>query len=274
MFLERLDAPILGTEYYKPNGTATDMPNCTKYCHDRSQESCQNPSLKMFKDSGASGFPEADNWLDKTILPTGNDPKAGSVAVFSNNGGSKHVAFVERVNDDGTVLITDSRYDDDKSLRNDRFWRMVDNVVLKVGKIPTISGVGELLGFMYLPIKDLRVNRDSTISQLEIVKHGVRCRENYGKNSAIVNEGCYVPLGIYDVLETREADGYIWCRVDDSSWIAHDDSWSNLYLVDTDDFDKELTRFVNMMKNEHSNYVAIKQGLSDIQVILERLMKL
>lgn len=274
MYLERLDAPIISTEYYQNLGNDNDMPNCTKYCHDRSQESCENPTLKMFKTHSAEGFPDADKWLQDTILVTGDDPKIGSVAVFNNVGGTMHVAFVERVNDDGTVLLSDSRYDPDKSLRNDRFWRLIDNVTLKVGKIPTVAGIGELMGFMYLPIKDLRVNRDETRSQLEIKKHGVRCRSSYGKTSPIVNEGCYVPLGIYDVLDTMEADGYIWCKLEENHWVAYDDSWGKLYLVDTDNFDVILDKFVKVMKDEHHSLIAMKQGLQDIDTIIERLMKL
>ena len=80
MFLERLDKPVLNTTYYVPNNNVNDMPNCTKYCHDRSQEACENVNLELFKDRGTRGFPSAENWLKESALPTGNNLKQGSVA--------------------------------------------------------------------------------------------------------------------------------------------------------------------------------------------------
>lgn len=276
MFLERLDPPKIGTKYYRNNGNLNDMPNCTKYSHDRAQEACEDKELKLFTDRVPNGFPPADEWNDHSSYATGSVPKVGSVASFSNTGGTMHVCFIERVNPDGTCLISDSRYDDDKSLRNERFWRTIDNVSFKAGQIPGgIPGVGELIGFQYLPIDDIRTSRDETKTQLEIIKTKVNCRSSYGLNSPIVNEGCYVPEGIYDVLETRQCDGYLWCKVQEGHWIAYDDKWANLYDVKTqDDFEDVLNRFVKAMRDEHNDSVAIRQGLSDVKTIIERLLKL
>lgn len=282
MILERLDKPILNSKYYIPNNNENDMPNCTKYCHDRAQEVCEDVNLKLFKDISVKGFPMADKWLEHSALPTGTEVKPFSVACFSGNGGSIHVAFIERVNKDGTVLISDSRSDEDKSLRNERFWRLLDNVSLKVGKIPTISGVGELLGFQYLPVKDIRTTRNAKKPQLEVFKTRLRCRSSYGLSAPIANEGCYVPVGIYDVLDTKEADGHTWCLVDvDHSkdtqyWVAHDPSWARLYMPEaiTDDFDEILNELVSRIRKEHQTNIAIKESLNQIADIIVKLSKL
>lgn len=285
MILERLDRPVLNTEYYVPNNDENDMPNCTKYCHDRAQEICENIFLKLFKNISEKGFPMADKWVEYSALPTGTELKPFSIACFSGVGGSIHVAFIERVNSDGTCLISDSRSDPDKTLRNDRFWRLVDNVTLKVGKIPTgISGVGELLGFQYLPVKDIRTKRDAEKTQLEVSKTRLRCRSSYGLNAPIINEGCYVPVGIYDVLETKEADGYTWCLVDvdplkdEQYWVAHDPSWAKLYkvepIVPADDFEKDLEKFVASVRKEHKTNIVIKESLQQIAEIIAKLSKL
>lgn len=278
MILERLDKPILNTKYYIPNNNENDMPNCTKYCHDRAQEACENIELKLFKDIGVKGFPMADKWLEHSALPTGTEVKPFSIACFSGVNGSIHVAFIERVNSDGTCLISDSRSDEDKSLRNDRFWRLLDNVTLKIGQIPTIAGVGELLGFQYLPVKDIRTKRNAEKTQLEVFKTRLRCRSSYGLNAPIINEGCYVPVGIYDVLDTKEADGYTWCKVEENHWIAHDKSWANLYKVEpiipTDDFEENLERFVASVRKEHNTNIVIKESLQQIAEIIAKLSKL
>lgn len=55
----------------------------------------------------------AISWLSlarRAGLPTGNTPQAGAVLYHKNLGGLGHVAFVEKVNDDGSALISDMNY--------------------------------------------------------------------------------------------------------------------------------------------------------------------
>ena len=55
----------------------------------------------------------AISWLNlarKAGLPTGNVPQSGAVLYHKNLGGLGHVAFVERVNPDGSALISDMNY--------------------------------------------------------------------------------------------------------------------------------------------------------------------
>lgn len=55
----------------------------------------------------------AISWLSlarKAGLPTGNTPQAGAVLYHKDIGGLGHVAFVEKVNDDGSALISDMNY--------------------------------------------------------------------------------------------------------------------------------------------------------------------
>lgn len=43
-------------------------------------------------------------------LPTGTEPRTGAVAWHSNIGGYGHVAFVEKANEDGSMLLSDMNY--------------------------------------------------------------------------------------------------------------------------------------------------------------------
>jgi peptidoglycan endopeptidase LytE len=55
----------------------------------------------------------AISWLSlarRAGLQTGNTPQAGAVLYHKNIGGLGHVAFVERVNDDGSAMISDMNY--------------------------------------------------------------------------------------------------------------------------------------------------------------------
>lgn len=43
-------------------------------------------------------------------LPTGTEPRAGAVLWHANIGGLGHVAYVEKINEDGTLLVSDMNY--------------------------------------------------------------------------------------------------------------------------------------------------------------------
>lgn len=43
-------------------------------------------------------------------LPTGDEPRAGAVLWHANLGGLGHVAYVEKMNDDGSMLVSDMNY--------------------------------------------------------------------------------------------------------------------------------------------------------------------
>lgn len=60
-----------------------------------------------------SNLGNAITWLSvarRAGLPTGNIPQAGAVLYHKNIGGLGHVAFVEKVNEDGSALISDMNY--------------------------------------------------------------------------------------------------------------------------------------------------------------------
>ena len=55
----------------------------------------------------------AISWLSVSRaagLPTGDVPQAGAVLYHKNIGGLGHVAFVEKINEDGTALVSDMNY--------------------------------------------------------------------------------------------------------------------------------------------------------------------
>ena len=233
MYLERLSVDGISTSpFYIPGGkfntsppnSDVQMPNCTMYCYCRSFEATDaTKPYPIARDT--LGFGNAKTWYSLSPLPKGNKLKNGSIAVFDGNCG--HVAFVERVIDDTHALITESQYDSNKNLRNYKYWqkRIVE---LKVGKA-TLSGVGELLGFLYLSIDDIRVERNSNKEQIEITKEMVNVRGT--ANGNLVRPGCYAPMGIYDVLSKQKVEGYTWYRLDKANWVREGD-WLTYYPVD------------------------------------------
>ena len=251
MYLERLSVSgISQSKYYQSKtfnkglGTDLDMPDCTQYDVCRTMEACQvvDKPFLMFKNRSAGGYPDAENWYADTILPKGKDIKTGAIVCFDN-----HVAFIERVNVDGTCLITDSRYDTNKSLRNDRYWRKLDGIKLKVGNKPNISGIGKVLGFIYPPIKDVRTKRNKAIEQIELIEDYVNVRNK--PNGDLVCEGCYAPVGLYNVISKQNVDGYVWYEIDTNCFVRSGE-WLIHYDIEesNEDLKKEIEELKKRLK--------------------------
>lgn len=238
MYLERLSKTGMeSSKYYQTRtfnhalGGEDDLPNCTQYDVSRGYQAClvDEPFL-MFKGRSAGGYPEADNFYKDTILPKGSVLKPGSFACFDN-----HVAFIERVNADGTCLLTDSRYDTNKSLRNDRYWRKMDGIKLVVGKKPNIANIGKFQGCIYLPISDIRVTRDESKEQILIKEDMVNVRVK--PNGDLVEAGCYAPMGTYNVLDIKNDGEYTWYQLEKSCWVR-DGEWLTYYPIEENELQR------------------------------------
>ena len=85
--------------YPQIHGRGSSNGNCTAYCWGRACEYYGKDVANQLPTCDAGG------WFARWNGNKGQTPKAGSIAVWDG-----HVAFVERVNDDGTILISQSSY--------------------------------------------------------------------------------------------------------------------------------------------------------------------
>lgn len=236
MYLERLSPSGMDNKYYLPQGdfntspsdSDIQMPNCTMYAYLRAFESV-NASKPFPIARSTLGFGNAKTWFNQSPLKKGNEIRTGSIACFNGNYG--HVAFVERKIDNNHALISESQYDADKSLRNYKYWnkRIVE---LEVGKA-TLTGVGELQGFLYLDIDDARVGN----GKVEITEDYVNVRSE--PNGHLVLAGCYCPMGIYNYYQRKNVDGYNWYEIDLGCWVR-EGTW--LKVLEEDDLLNDLRK--------------------------------
>ena len=223
MFLTRLNIFEPDNPYYVQGGkfntfsADVQMPNCTAYAYLRMEEMMELTEPNNYLISKDGGFPNAKNWYKTTPLPKGEQMREGSIAVFDGNYG--HVAAVEKILDSNHAIITQSQYDSNKARRDYKYWeRRVAE--LTVGKA-TLAGIGKLIGFIYPPIADRRVKRDESKEQIEVIDDFVNVRD--AANGKIKNAGCFCPAGIYNVLNSKEADGFVWYKLDSKCWVRDGD---------------------------------------------------
>lgn len=270
MFLQRMSKGGMETSPYyqnttfnKAKGTITDLPNCTCFCQCRSYEALELANaIPMFVGYSAGGYPNAKNWYDKTTFPKGKELKSGSIAVFDGNYG--HVAFVEQKLDSNHALISQSQYDDNKSLRNYKYYESRE-VELTVGKA-TLSGIGKLIGFIYLPIEDIRTQRNTFVDQIEITEDMVNVRIQ--PNGDLYQQGCYIPRGIFNALESRSDGTYKWFKVEENHWVREGE-WLKFYPgVEQSDLEKENAELKEQNEQLRTELAVANDQLDEIRRIV------
>ena len=240
MWMPRLNVFADDNKYYKTKtfnkglGTDNDIPNCTQYAVSRTYEAGEvDQPYIMFNGRSAGGYPPAKKFFSETILPKGNDLKEGAIAVFDGNNG--HVAFVEEVIDSTHAVISQSQYSSNKTRRDYMYWEK-RTVKLVVGQT-SMSGIGPLIGFVYIPYKDIRVKRDTAKHQIEITESMVNVRKT--PNGDVFCKGLYCPKGIFNVSDVQIADGYKWFCLEENHWVREGE-WLKEYDITNEDYYKDL----------------------------------
>ena len=251
MFLERLiqtgmkDNPIYYSLTY--SWFAKDdlwLPNCTAFACSRSSELCGRNVKAEIPRGNAQTWYENSKWIGSAI------PRVGAIGVW---GGGKygHVGIVERVNKDGTVLISQSNYTRASKASMIANYFVLGTYRCEVGKVT--KGIGwTFLGFLLNPyVNDIRVKRDESKKQVEVFEERVRARKSPNGD---IYKGLFIPMGIYNVLE-ENGD---WLRVDDNVWFSKG-TWAKVYQPDS-------------LKKELADLIAQRDAINKRIAELEKLL--
>ena len=204
------------------------MPNCTCYAAGRAAEISTLPLGREVPGGNAKTWWTTTTWNKSTTIP-----KVGAICVWGSPSSTYgHVAIVERINEDGTVVISQSNYTRASAAKMNENYFQTKTVSLQAGKSGTI-GI-PFLGYIYNPyVNDIRVKKDSKKSQVEVITNKIKARKNPSLSGESY-EGLYIPQGIYDILETQVADNYLWIKIYDNVWFASNDeaNWTKTNLID------------------------------------------
>jgi surface antigen len=229
------------------------LPNCVTYASGRLSEETGENMRNIMK--GRTGFGNACEWYDQTTLSKGSTPKLGAIACFGGTLG--HVAVVEQINEDGSVVVSQSNYQAKKDYNSSNYFQ-TKTYTLEVGKVTT--GVGlKFLGYIYAPNLKYSVDRDKTKDQVEILAERLKIRKSANGDW---NEGIFASCGIYDILEIKTEGDYTWAKLDTDCWVALNDSdgWTKTYLKEdtptepTTDWEKlykEMESKYNTLENDY-----------------------
>lgn len=112
------------------------------------------------------------------------------------------------------------------------------------------------------------VERNTNVDQIQTTDEGLRIRTAPSLEGEIVG---HVQVGYYNVLQTKEADGYTWYEIGNNRWCA---DVSTIYLPKQDDIIAEIQRYFDAMKTEIESLTSkneeLSQKLKEIKEICEK----
>lgn len=233
-FTPRLKKPENGNKYYnkKPKGynpcilgKPTDsgcnvLANCQGYATGRFSEETNEGQCTWFGSMNACSM-----YIVATRdynLKTGQTPKEGAMICWSGGKDKRgHVAIVEQVISDTEIVTSESAYEGKAFYTKTR---------KKGNGLWGMSSSYKLQGFIYNPhIKEVEitkpVERNAEVNQLEVIKSKLRVRTEPSLKGQILG---FAELGYYNDLETCEADGYVWHKIDNYNWVAQVEGYVKL----------------------------------------------
>lgn len=227
VYVKRTTAPSKNDKnYYSGNvfyQCGYGMPNCTCYAFGRWQELLgKKPNLSTSN---------AENWYAKNDgYERGQTPRLGAVVCWrkgqagNSSDGAGHVAIVEEIYADGSILISESH------------WKGTNFQTRKLSKGYAYSGM-VFQGFIYIPIDFVEENKSYryAVGQTYTTQVDLRVREDAGtekrqknrneltadgqKHSLEGEKACLKSGTKVTCLEIKELGNDVWIRIP-SGWIA------------------------------------------------------
>lgn len=246
MFKVRTTPVEVGTKPYAWDIPKDKIYQCTWYSFYRALEVGYSAPCYWDRATKTGSYTNAKEWLDNFREPwevkdRDYTPVAGDIAVFDGNYG--HVQFLET-----DVMYSEYSNGNPNSFRNGNFVKK-----------------SNLLGFLHFPLSSVDpVERNNNVDQIETTDATLRIRTKPSLKAEIVG---YVQIGYYNVLQTKEADGYTWYEIEKNRWCAN---VTTNFLPKSGDIDivkrikefaKDMQNKVDSLNNENQKY---KETLNEI----------
>ena len=235
-----------------------DVPSvyqCTWYGYFRAMENGYSAPCWWDRETQTGSYANAKEWLKNyrdpwiPITDKNYKPVAGDILVYDGTYG--HIIYCE-----SDVMTSEYRNGDPNSFR-----------IAKIGDYK-----GNLLGVLHYPYSPLDpVERNTNVAQIECTDDALRIRTAPSLSAEIVG---HVQLGYYNVLQSKENDGYTWYEIHQDRWCAN---IGTIYYPVADDYVKQLEKFLNETRAKinalETQNADMKSDMSNIKTIAERWSK-
>ena len=194
----------------------------------------------------------------------GKTAKLGAVAVWKGGSGAYagygHVGGVQKIYPNGDIECVCS------DASGSKFYT---RKVLKSNSYNWSSKL-TFVGFIY-PSQEVvdvmipNVERNTKVDQVEVKVDGLRVRLSPSLNGEFY---CLATKGYYNVLQTRDADGYTWLEIETGKWIAFSEDWETYLPAKNTDYDA-LAKQIDALNTKLNDLTAVLQQTNE-QVISVR----
>lgn len=219
---------------------------CTWYGYYRCLEVGLPAPCWWDRENKTGSYTNAKEWLQNyrdpwEVKDTDYKPVAGDIAVFDGQFG--HIQFLET-----DTMFSEYSNGDPNSFKNGKFEKR-----------------SNLLGFLHYPLNSVQpVERNENVDQIQTTDSSLRIRVKPSLNAEVVG---YVQVGYYNVLATKEADGYTWYKLATDRWCAN---VSTNYLPSNQDIIKQIEIYINSIKQQ---VTALNKENSDLKSDMQTIEK-
>lgn len=154
-----------------------------------------------------------------------------------------------------------------------KYCYMFEEQVANTETLPTLTKVVNT---------SLIVARDTTKDQIEVIG-SLNCRKGAGTNQAVLG---YCDYGIYNYIETKEANGYTWYKLAEGKWIAGTKEDTKVYPKEQPtpptpdpkdekikELEAELAKKNLEIKDLEAQNEALQKEIKELQEEIEELKK-
>lgn len=200
----------------------------------------------------------------------GKTAKLGAVAVWSGGSGAYagygHVGGVQRIYDNGDIECVCS------DASGSKFYT---KRILKSNSYNWSSAL-KFEGFIYPSEEVVEVNipnveRNPKVNQVEVKVDGLRVRQSPSLKGEVY---CTATKGYYNVLSSKDADGYTWLEIESGKWIAFSEDWEAYLPAEETDYSKILKKLEEYGVQLNNLSAKVDQTKTDIKSIGEKFDKI
>lgn len=114
----------------------------------------------------------------------------------------------------------------------------------------------------------LKTSKNDNVNQIEVINTKLNCRKEPNINGEILG---YIDIGIYNIIDKTESDGYIWYKIDENKYIADIEDTTKVYETTTTNNEElnvynetiiELNNKIKELEIELNNYKKLKKFIS------------
>ena len=190
----------------------------------------------------------------------GKTARLGAVAVWSGGSGKYagygHVGFVQKVYPNGDIQCvcsdaSGSEFYTKKLLKSNGYnW----------------SAKLRFTGFIY-PSEEVveamipNVERNIKVNQVEIKVDGLRVRLSPSLKGEVY---CLATQGYYNVLSSKDADGYTWLEIEAGKWIAFSEDWETYLPKEDSDYSQIMNKLGELSTKLNNLSASLQQTNEEV----------